>query len=119
MRVSKSTSNSFRTAARNLPKISRSSRSGAEAFLSDDVDPKHSRIAVLDHWRLVEAEGPHLIEGTLDGSAIREPVLALTLEAGGVAALKDRWVILGTPGCGLAVVDEDAVIARAAAGIRV
>lgn len=63
--------------------------------------------------------GPYIIEGTLGGRPFREPVLALTLESGGLALLKDRRLALGMPGSGgLAVIDEDAVINRTAAWIR-
>jgi hypothetical protein len=79
-----------------------------------------SPLPILDNWRIVESGSePYLIEGTVAGRPVRETVLALTLEAGGLAGLRDRWVILGLPGSGgLAVIDEDAVLARAAAWIR-
>jgi hypothetical protein len=75
---------------------------------------------VLHHWRLVESgPGPYIIEGILGGRPFREPVLALTLESGGLALLEDRRLALGVPGSGgLAVIDEDAVINRTAAWIR-
>jgi hypothetical protein len=74
----------------------------------------------LDHWRILESgPGPYLIDGTLDGRPFREPVFALTLEGGGLALLKDRRLALGRPGSGgLAIVDEGAVLDRAAAWIR-
>jgi hypothetical protein len=86
----------------------------------DPVRRPFSPLPVLDNWRVIESgPEPYLIEGTVAGLPVREALLALTLEAGGVAALKDRWVALGTPGFGgLAIVDEDAVLCRAAAWIR-
>jgi len=85
-----------------------------EAFRRSRTPP------VLHHWRIVESgPGPYVIEATLDGRPFRETVFALTLERGGLALLQDRWLALGTPGSGgLAVIDEDAVVARAAAWIR-
>jgi|GEM_PF-5903018 len=81
------------------------------------ADP--AALPILDHWRIVESgAGLYLIEGTLGGAPVRETALALTLSCGGVAALRGRWVALGLPGNGLAIVDEDAVLNRAAAWIR-
>ena len=76
--------------------------------------------AVIHHWRLVESgPGPYIIEGTIDGRPFRDIVFALTLTSGGVALLRDRRLALGVPDPGgLPIIDEDAVIGRAAAWIR-
>lgn len=82
--------------------------------------PKWGPLPLIDDWRIVErGPGPYVIEGTLGGEPLREAVLALTLDHGGIACLADRWLALGTRAAGgLSIVDEDAVLARTAAWVR-